>query len=104
MSHNIDFVTYSRTGVLESISLSLTSQYHRQALTGIFEWNGQTFPPLRPPAYLLVRLVDEGNSGRIWESNDGGVAVYGGVVPGIDPKLPWPLTSNCLFHKVIEPS
>src|SRR5262245_3320010 len=22
----------------------------------------------------------------------------------IGPKLPWPLTSNCLFHKVIEPS
>ena len=82
-SHNIDFATYSRTGVLESIGLSLTSQYHRQALTGIFEWNGQTFPPLRPPAYLLVRLVDEVNSGRIWESNDGGVAVYGGVVPGV---------------------
>ena len=84
MSHNIDFVTYSRTGVLESIGLSLTSQYHRQALTGIFEWNGQTFPSLRPPAYVLVRLVDEVNSGRIWESNDGGVAVYGGVVPGVD--------------------
>ena len=50
---------------------------------GIFEWNGQTFPPLRPLAYLLVRLVDEVNSGRIWEGNDGGVAVYGGVVPGV---------------------
>src|SRR5215468_9441314 len=83
MSHNIDFVTYFRAGVLESIGLSLTSQYHRQALTGIFEWHGQTFPPLRPPAYVLVRLVDEVNSGRIWESNDGDVAVYGGVVPGV---------------------
>src|SRR5215831_7119361 len=80
----IYFATYSRAGVLESIGLSLTSQYHRQALTGIFEWNGQTFPPLRPPAYVRVRLVDEVNSGRIWESNDGGVAVYGDVVPGVD--------------------
>src|SRR5262245_55571789 len=84
MSHNIDFATYSRTRVLESMGLSLTSQYHRQALTGISQWNGQTFPPLRPPAYVRVRLVDEVNSGRIWESNDGGVTVYGGVVPGVD--------------------
>ena len=61
-SHNIDFATYSHTGVLESIGLSLTSQYHRQALTGIFECHGQTFPPLCPPAYLLVRLVEEVNS------------------------------------------
>src|SRR5262245_63987149 len=79
----IYFATYSCAGVLESIGLSWTSQYHRQALTGIFEWNGQTFPPLRPPAYLLVRLVDEVNSGRIGEGNDGGVAVYGGIIPGV---------------------
>ena len=62
----------------------MTSQYHRQALTGIFKWHGQTFPPLRPSAYVRVRLGDEVNSGRIWERNDGGVAVSGGVVPGVD--------------------
>src|SRR5215831_6669326 len=65
------------------LRLSLTSQYHRQALAGVCEWNGQALPALSPPADLLVRLVREVNSRRVWQCNDSGVAVRDGSIPGV---------------------